>query len=173
EVAETPGADLPGAAQAFEAGDGVRDRMRARPVQEVAVEVVGPEPSQAAFTGRDGAGGRRVVRTHLGYQVDVVAAPGDRPADQFLHPAVAVQLRGRDVDEAEIEPAPEGGERAAPIGLLQHPRSLPDDRHGSARAAEGLAVHGSSYRRPGPAASLARLHGVMACASAPTAWLAW
>ena len=73
EVADAPVADLAVAAQPLERRHGLRQRVRAAPVQQVEVEPVGAEPPQAALAGGDRALGRRVVRVDLADQEDLVA----------------------------------------------------------------------------------------------------
>src|SRR5687767_14996040 len=55
EVAHAPGADLARVPQLFERGERVRQRVRSFPVQEVAVQPVGPQMPQAPLAGLDRA----------------------------------------------------------------------------------------------------------------------
>ena len=52
EVAHAPGEDLPRAAELLEGGERVLERVRAAPVQEVAVQPVGPEAGERPLAGR-------------------------------------------------------------------------------------------------------------------------
>jgi hypothetical protein len=52
EIADAPRADFSGLLQGREGGDGLGERMRAAPVQEVAVEPVGAQPRQRALARR-------------------------------------------------------------------------------------------------------------------------
>src|SRR5260370_38865091 len=61
EVAHTPGEDLACALELVEAGEGLLQRIRAAPMQEVAVEPVGAETGERILAGRDGAAARGML----------------------------------------------------------------------------------------------------------------
>ena len=141
----TPHARIfPDCVQCREGGDGVGERMRAAPVQEVAVEPVGGEPRERALAGGDGAGARGVVRQHLGDQKHLVAAAGDGLADHALGGAVAVHLRGVDVVHAEIEPAAQRRDGGAAVAVFDVPGALADHRHVTACGCEPVVSHACS-----------------------------
>ena len=62
EVADAERADLAVVDEPLERRERLVERVRAAPVQQVAVEVVGAQPAQRAFAGADDAGERRVRR---------------------------------------------------------------------------------------------------------------
>ena len=107
EVADAPVADQPGALQLAERPDVVRQRHRAAPVQEVEVEVVRVQPLQARHAGGERPVERRVLGEDLADEEDVVAAPGDRPADEPFAGAGAVHLGGVDEGHAQVEAGPQ------------------------------------------------------------------
>lgn len=65
EIGDAPGFDLAGLHQFLECGDGVLQRIRAAPMQQIAVEPIGFQPLQRALTGGDGSAARGVARQHL------------------------------------------------------------------------------------------------------------
>ena len=144
EIAHPPRADFAGLLQGREGGDGLDERMRAAPVQEVAVEPIGGEPRQRALAGGDGAGARGVVRQHLGDEKHLVAAAGDGFADDALGGAVAVHLGGVDVVHAEIEAAAQRRDGGAPVAVFDVPGALADHRHVAAGRSEPVVPHGRS-----------------------------
>ena len=100
-------ADLAGARQRLEARDRLGKRDAARPMQEVEVEPVGPEPAQAALAGLDDALAARVVGIDLADEEDLSRQVPNRLADELLGPALAVHLGGVDQGHAELDAEPE------------------------------------------------------------------
>src|SRR6185295_8636181 len=141
EVAQAPGADLPRLAQLFEGGEGVPQRMAARPVQEVAVEMVRPQPPEGPLAGLDGAAARGVLRQHLAHQEDLAAPIRDRLSHHLLHAAVAVHLRGVDVIHPRVEPAAQRLDGGAAVVLLHVPGPLADDGDLPAGGSEDAVFH--------------------------------
>ena len=135
---------MPDSLQRVEGGDGLGERMRAAPVQEVAVEPVGAQPRQRALAGGDGAGARGVVGQHLGDEEHLVAAAGDGLADDALGGAAAVHLGGVDVVHAEIEAAAQRRDGGAAVAVFDVPGALADHRHVAAGGAEPVVSHGRS-----------------------------
>src|SRR5882724_252077 len=150
EVADAPGVDLPLAPELLEGRDGVRQRVAARPMEEVAVEAVGAQAAEARLARARHTRARGVLGQHLGDEEDLVAPPGDRLADQLLDAAGAVHLRRVDVRHAGVEPGAE--RRRAPVAL-HVPRPLADDGHGDARLPERLASHRIRSRTAGSTCS--------------------
>jgi hypothetical protein len=101
------------------------------PVQQIEIDAVGLQPSQAALAGRDRAASRRVFGQHLADEEDLLAPARDRRPDDFLRPAVAVHFRGVDQRHAEIETQPQRRDLlAAPPAVLAHrPGAPPERRH--------------------------------------------
>ena len=118
--------------------------MRARPVEEIDVELVGAEPRQRRLARGDRAAPRRVMRQDLGDEEHLLAAAGDGLAHDPLGRARAVHLRGVDMRHAEIEPAPQGRDRALARAALDVPRALADDCDTTPRAAEAALLHAPS-----------------------------
>src|SRR5581483_7175796 len=116
-------------------------RMAPAPVQEVAVEVVGPQAPQARLARRDGPGEARVLGQHLADDEQLLAAAaraGHRLRDQLLGAAVAVHLGGVDVHEIELEAGAQRLDLLTPArGAAHLPGPLPDDRDRDAVRAEG------------------------------------
>ena len=83
----------------------------AAPVQQVAVETIGPEARKRAFAGLDRARRGCVLRHHLGDEEHLVAPAGDRLRDQQF--GIAVEFGRVDVGHAEIEAAAERGNGSA------------------------------------------------------------
>src|ERR1700722_6645998 len=81
EVADTPRQDLPVALKRFEAGDRIFQGIWSAPMQQVAVEPVGPEPVERSLAGGDGTLNRGVLGQHLRDQEDLVATTSNRATD--------------------------------------------------------------------------------------------
>jgi len=79
-------------------------------VQQIAIEPVGFQPLQRALAGGDGAAARGVARQHFRNQEDLVAPSGDRFRDHQF--GVAIHFGGVDMGHAEIDAAPQRGDRA-------------------------------------------------------------
>src|ERR1700722_13524293 len=105
EIAHTPRQDLPVALKRLESGDRVLQWMWSAPMQQVAVEPVGPEAVERSLASGDGTLNRGVLGQHLRYQKDLVAAAGNRATNQFLGVARTVHLGGVDMRHAEVEAA--------------------------------------------------------------------
>ncbi len=105
EVADPDRPHLAARPQRLERAHGLRERVtRRRQVQEVQVEMIGPQPPQAGLRGAQGALVAGMVRADLAGEKDLVATAGDGLADERLCAPVPVDLGGVDVAEAEIEP---------------------------------------------------------------------
>ena len=65
EIADAPGANFPCADQFVESRDRLLERIRAAPVQEIAIEMVGLQPLQRTLAGGDGAAPRGIARQHF------------------------------------------------------------------------------------------------------------
>ena len=73
EIADTPAPDLPGAHQGFHPLDGLRERDRAAPVQQVEVQVVRAQPLEASVASSFDPAAPRVLRIDLADQEHLVA----------------------------------------------------------------------------------------------------
>ena len=127
--------DLALGLERLEGGDGLLQPPAAAPMQQVTVEPVGLQPSQRSFAGRHGAIPRGVLGHHLGDQEDLVAAAGNRLADDLLGCAEAVQFGRVDVAQAPVEAVPQSRNGRRPRGPLEMPGSLADGRHCHPRSA--------------------------------------
>ncbi len=134
EVADAGVADLSLGEELGEAVDRLAERHVAPPVQEVEVEAVRREASQAALARLAHPFARPVLRIELAHQEDLFAAARDRLADDPFGAAVGVHLGGVDERHAEIEPGPERGDLTPPVrAVLAHAvGALAEDRHGLA-----------------------------------------
>jgi hypothetical protein len=142
EVADAPGQDLARPAQVLEARDRLRQRVLARPVQQVAVQPIRPQAAERGLAGPGDAPARRVARHHLRDEEHLLAAIRDGGGDDRLR--VAVHLRGVDMGHAGVDPGPQRPDRVRPVRTVDVPRALADDRHRDARRAEAPGVHGSA-----------------------------
>ena len=127
EIADAPGQSLALAPQLLEPRDRIREPVRTAPMQEIAIDPVGPQTAEGALASRNRPSRRGVMRENLGHQKDFLASPGDRLADQLLCCARAVHLRRIDMGHAEIETAAHGCDRGGAVALLEIPRSLAND----------------------------------------------
>ena len=146
EVAQPPGADLAGGPQLFKRGDRIRQGMRAVPVQEIAVQMVGAEMPQAPFAGFQGAAPGGVLRQDLADQEDLVAPAREGLPHQIFHLAVAVELGGVDMAHPQVEPAPERLDGRPPVVLLHVPGPLADDGDLGTGGSESPLSHPRSSR---------------------------
>jgi hypothetical protein len=94
EVGQPPEADEPLLPELLEGGEGVAERVRAGPVEEVEVDRIDSQATQAALARCNGPTSARVVREHLGDQEHLGAPAGDGLAHDLLDLAVAVHLGG-------------------------------------------------------------------------------
>src|SRR3989454_140863 len=147
EVADAVAADLAGRLQLLERGDGVLQGVRARPVEQVAVEPVRPQPLQRLLARAHGARAAGVGGDYLGDDEDFVAPPFDGLGDHLLG---AVQLGGVDVREPELDPGAQGLDR---FRAAQPPRTLADD--GYPDGTERTLQHGRVLN-PAPRTALAK-----------------
>jgi hypothetical protein len=131
EVADAPVPDLARADQRFKARQRLGQRNGATPVQEIEVDLVGPEALQAAIAGGHRPDRRRMARQDLADQEDLVAASGDRLADQLLGRAGAIHLGCVDQEHAELDTEAQRRDllRSRPPAFAQIPRALPEHRH--------------------------------------------
>ena len=114
EIADPPGQNLAVAPQF----------LRTAPMQEIAVNPIGPPAAEGALAARDRPCRRGMLRENLGQQKNFVAPPGDRLANQFLGCALAVHLRCIDMGHAKVETAAQSGNRRGGVALLEIPCAL-------------------------------------------------
>src|SRR5271154_509520 len=77
EIADAPAEDLAVSAQLFESRDRLGERMRASPMQQVAIKPVGAQACERALARGPRSRARGVLRQHFGNQKGLVAAAGD------------------------------------------------------------------------------------------------
>ena len=92
--------------EVFEGGEGLRQRVRPAPMQQIAIQPVGLEMAKRALASGAHARLRGVVRQHLRDEKDLFPASGDGLADDRLRASVAIHLGRVEMGQAEIEPAP-------------------------------------------------------------------
>ena len=168
EVTDPVEADLAVAHEPLERRERPLERVRARPVQEVEIEPVGPETAEARLAGAEHALERRVGRQDLRSQEYLVAPAGDRFSDELLDDAGSVHLRRVDVGHPLVQPRAQCDHDARTLVALQVPGPLTDDRHGDPGPAEWAALHekrdpdGLARRRRRPAGAAGAI-GVRWC----------
>jgi hypothetical protein len=96
--------------QGHERLDGLRERDRPAPVQQVQVQPVRAEPPQAGLAGPGRALAARVVRQHLADQEDLLTPAGDGLTDQYFRVPVRVHLGGVDQVHAGVETMAQRGD---------------------------------------------------------------
>src|ERR1700694_3607744 len=89
--------------QSRESVQRLRERRSAAPMQEIKVEPVRSQPLEAALARLDRPASGGGVGKHLADEKDLLAAPGNRLADQNLRFAIAIHFGGIDQRHAEIE----------------------------------------------------------------------
>src|SRR3954468_4752220 len=97
------------------------------PVQEIAVQVIGPEPLQAPFAGDHRSAAAGILGQYLRNEKDLVTAAADHLGHHLLDGAAAVQLCRINMAESEVEPSPQRRDRLTPRILLHLPGALADD----------------------------------------------
>jgi hypothetical protein len=155
-------ADLPGLDQRVERREGLLERGPSVPAVHLQeVDVVGPEPPQAALTARDDVSAREaeVVRLPGGPEEDLrrdhrLVAPGAQGfAEQLLAVTVAVRLGGVEEVDAGVERDRDLPRRALPVDraelLVGAPpgRAEPDHRHREPGPAERSILHAVTSER--------------------------
>ena len=128
EITDAPGADLAVVLQAVESGNGVFERIVSSPVQQVAIEPIGPQSRKRALTSLDSAPAGRVRRQNLRNQKKPVTPPCDGLPHDFFRPAGAIHLGAVDMCQAKVDPQTERGDSGGTAGRLNMPGPLPNDR---------------------------------------------
>ncbi|CAI8795829.1 hypothetical protein EMIT0196P_20331 [Pseudomonas chlororaphis] len=138
EIGNAPAADLAVFAQALEGFHRFFKRVLATPVQQVQIDIVGPQAPQAAVAGLGNAFAAGVVRVHLADQEHPVALAGDGGANHFLRAALGIHLGGIDQTQAPFDTGLQCGNLGvALVALLAHaPGTLANHRDGHARQIE-------------------------------------
>src|SRR3984893_6244630 len=124
-------ADLAVALETLEAFQGLGERDRAAPMQQIEVDPVGGEPFEAALAGGDHTGARGIVGVDFADNEQLIAHALGGTGDDLLSAPAAVHLGSVDQGHAETDPEPQrrrflGG--AAPV-LAHVPGSLTERRH--------------------------------------------
>ena len=141
EVAHPPEARFAVPHELGERADRLFQRVAARPMQEIDVEVIRTEPPQTRLTRAQDPLVRGVLREHFGDEEDLTATSGDRLAHEFLDPAGSVHLGRIDVRHPGVEPRAEGADRLAASVSLHVPRTLADHGYVDAGPPEGPLRH--------------------------------
>src|SRR5216683_13668 len=105
EVTHAPRADLALALKPLEARDRLLQRIRTAPVQQVAIQPVGPQPRERVLAGRDRSASGGMLGKDLGDQEHFVASASNRFGDDFR--------RGLDLGMTHIDTAEMYGSGAA------------------------------------------------------------
>ena len=131
KVADAPVPDLALGLQGFHRFDGLAERHRPAPVEQVQVEPVGAEPLQAGLAGTAETFARGILRIGLADQEQLVTHVAERLADEGFGRAVAIHLGRIDERHAEFDSRAQrrslGG--AALVSLAHHPGALAERRH--------------------------------------------
>ncbi len=132
EVGNSPAADLAFGAKFFEGLDGFFQRRAAAPMQQIKIDHVRPQSTQAARAGFRQIRAAGVMRINFGHEKDVLAPARDRLPHHFLGRALSVHLRRIDQRHPELDSEPQGGHflHTIPFALAHFPRPLPEGGHG-------------------------------------------
>ena len=90
-------------------------------MQQIDVEMIGPQSLQAARAGRDGCATTRVVGVDLADQEDPVALGSDGIGDDFLGTALAVHFCGVDERQPDRQAQPQARRPRARVPFVAHP----------------------------------------------------
>ena len=160
EVRDAPRADFAVLLQRLEGAERLGKRLRSAPVEEIEIDAIGAEPSQAFLAREERPRVRRVVRMNLRREERLGAVAGDRLAHDVLHGSAPVDLGSVDVIHAAIDRAPNREDRFFAIAQLHLPCAQPDDGHLLVERSEGSRLHGSrpgGERRPRPVTRILRI----------------
>ena len=141
EVAHAPRQDLAFAPEPLERANRVFQRIRARPVQKIAIQAVGLEARERRLARRHRPAERSMLGKDLGDEENLVAPPCKRLAHQFLGGARTVKFRSVDVVHTEIESPAQRGDGGLGIALVDVPGTLADHWDLAHRRAEPAALH--------------------------------
>ncbi|VVO37462.1 hypothetical protein PS689_05506 [Pseudomonas fluorescens] len=109
EIGNAPGTDLAFLAQTFERFDGLGQRVLARPVQQIKIDVIGIHPTKAGFAGFWNSCAAGVVWIDLADDEHLVALPGNGLPYDFLGAAVGIHFSGVDQGQALFDAATQPG----------------------------------------------------------------
>src|SRR5439155_20645115 len=104
----------------------------AAPMKQIEVDLLNVQPAEAPITGRGHAVTRGVLWIELRHDEHLIAAAGDRLADEPLRASLRIHLRCVDERHAELDPAAQRGNLVLAFarGLAHAPGALPEDGHG-------------------------------------------
>jgi len=146
EVADAPVPDQAGALEVLEPGDGLLQRHRPAPVQEIQVELVGGEAREALRARVVRALASRTAGPHLPDEEHLAAPPGDRLPDEPLALPVRVELGGVDECHAEIDAGAQRLDldlpRMAALGEVPRAHAEGGDRLAARKVDGGHREHG-------------------------------
>src|SRR2546421_8957375 len=120
-------------------------------MQQIKIEMIGFQSSQAALARRNRPPPRRMMRQNFAHQKNLIPPPINRFANQMLRRAAPIQLGRIDHAHPQLQSQPQRRNLGlAPIRILAHvPRSLPKHRHFFTRRELSRAYrsfdHGKSF----------------------------
>ncbi len=149
EVAHAPGEYFALLPEFLESRESVFQRMRSAPVQQVAIQPIGPEAGERSLASDLRPPPRRILWQHLGDQEHLVSPSRDGVADQLLGGAGPVHFRGVDVVHSEIDAAAQGGARGGAVAFLDVPGPQANDADLALQGAEPPLSNAGSVTAPG------------------------
>jgi hypothetical protein len=135
EITHAPRTNLAAGAQLLERCHGLREGVRAAPMQQITIEPVGLQARERSLARRDGSAPRGVGGQHLRDQEYLVPPSFDGASHQGFRGSRAIHLRRVEVTHAQIEAMPQGIDRIA-RRLLRVPGALADRGHARAARTE-------------------------------------
>ena len=101
-------------------------------MKQIEVDLLDIETAKASIAGRGHALAGRVLWIELRHDEHLIAAAGDRLADEPLRASVRIHLGCVDERHAELDPAAQRGNLVLAFarGLAHAPGALPEDGHG-------------------------------------------
>ena len=145
EIAHSPGKNFAGLQQRVEGRNGFFQFDPAAPVQQVAIEPIGPQACQRFLAGGERAAHRGIARQYLGHEKHFVAPSLDRRGDEFFSRSGAVHFRGVDMRQPQIQPAAQRRRGSGGRGIVDFPGSLADGRDIASGGAEQTPGVGDSH----------------------------
>jgi hypothetical protein len=122
--------------------NGLLERMPAAPVEQIAIEAFGTEPSERLFAGCNGPATRRILREDLRNHKDLVASSFDGLRNPFFSAFGEVHLRYMDMRHAEIDSRLSAAIDAWRSSVSSYPYlTLPDNRNAALWATETSNLH--------------------------------
>src|SRR6056297_544946 len=117
------------------------ERIRAAPMQKIAVEPIGAEPLERVFASLDRAIVRGVRGQHLGYEEGFITPARDSFTHDVLGGTAGIHFRCIDVREPDVEAVSQRADGFVARALLDVPGALADNRHLPVLGAERDCAH--------------------------------